>query len=141
MDDILALASELVENNNYKNDSFQEETKPDGVYSVILESAKLKVSPTKGTEWFALDCKVIDGEYIEESFNVNLFLTEKTVKGSLSKLMRLISAAGYEIDMSMFTDKDAIEEGLQTLVGENVLLIKQTSKSGFINYSFEGTGA
>lgn len=140
MDDILSLASELVENNNYKNDTFQEETKPDGVYSIVLESAELKVSPTKGTEWFALGCKVVDGDYTGESFNVKLYLTEKTIKRSLSTLMRLISSAGYDVDVSMFTDKDAIEQGLQTLLGENVLLIKQTSKGGFINYSFEGEG-
>ena len=73
MDNLLMLAGELVENNNYKNDNFQEEQKPDGEYEVVLESVKLKVSDTTGTEWFAFILKVIDGEYIEEKFYVNLF--------------------------------------------------------------------
>ena len=52
--------------------------------------------------------------------------------------MRLVSAMGYEIDLSMFNDKEAIAEGLQPLLGQTVILSKQTSKNNFINYSFKG---
>lgn len=138
MDNLLMLAGELVENNNFKNDNFQEEQKPDGDYEVFIESIKLKVSDSTGTEWFALVLKVIEGEYIEEKFYVNLFLTEKTIKSTLSKVMRLVSSMGYEIDLNMFNDKDTIVEGLQPLIGETTILSKQTSKNGFINYSFKG---
>lgn len=138
MDNLLMLAGELVENNNYQKDNFQEETKPDGDYEVIIESIKLKESDSTGTEWFALVLKVIDGDYIEEKFYVNLYLTEKTIKATLSKIMRLVSSMGYEVDLNMFNDKDSIVEGLQPLTGETTILTKQTSKSGFINYSFKG---
>lgn len=138
MDNLLMLAGELVENNNYQKDNFQEETKPDGDYEVIVESIKLKESDSTGTEWFALVLKVIDGDYIEEKFYVNLYLTEKTIKATLSKIMRLVSSMGYEIDLNMFNDKDSIVEGLQPLMGETTILSKQTSKNGFINYSFKG---
>lgn len=138
MDNLLMLAGELVENNNYQKDNFQEETKPDGDYEVIIESIKLKESDSTGTEWFALVLKVIDGDYIEEKFYVNLFLTEKTVKATLSKIMRLVSSMGYEVDLNMFNDKNSIIEGLQPLIGETTILTKQTSKNGFINYSFKG---
>lgn len=138
MDNLLMLAGELVENNNYQKDNFQEETKPDGDYEVIIESIKLKESDSTGTEWFALVLKVIGGDYIEEKFYVNLFLTEKTVKATLSKIMRLVSSMGYEIDLNMFNDKETIVEGLQPLIGETTVLSKQTSKNGFINYSFKG---
>lgn len=136
MDNLLVLAGELVENNNFKTDDFQEETKPDGVYETIIESIKAKVSEEKGTEWFAFSLKVTDGDYIEEKFNVNLFLTEKSIKITLKKIMRLLTALGYEIDITMFSDKDSIVEGLQSVVGETTFLSKTTSKNGFINYDF-----
>lgn len=138
MDDLLMLAGELVENNNYQKDNFQEETKPDGDYEVVIESIKLKQSESTGTEWFGFTLKVVDGEFIEEKFYVNLFLTEKTIKATLSKIMRLIASMGYEIDLAMFNDKETIAEGLQTLVGGSTILSKRTSKNGFINYSFKG---
>lgn len=138
MDDLLLLAGELVENNNFKKDDFQEESKPDGDYEVVLESAKLKISDATGTEWFALICKVIEGEYAEEKFYVNLFLTEKTIKATLKKIMRLVSSMGYEVDLAMFNDKNTIIDGIQPLVGETTILSKTTSKNGFINYSFVG---
>lgn len=138
MDDLLLLAGELAENNNFKNDTFNEDTKPDGEYLVVLESIKLRMSETTGTEWFSLTLKVVEGDYIEEKFYVNLFLTEKTVKRTLTILMRLLSSMGYEIDITMFSDKNTIAESFQSLVGEQTTLVKQTSKNGFINYSFKG---
>lgn len=138
MDDLLMLAGELVENNNYQKNNFQEETKPDGDYEVVIESIKLKQSESTGTEWFGFTLKVVDGEFIEEKFYVNLFLTEKTIKATLSKIMKLIASMGYEIDLAMFNDKETIAKGLQTLVGGSTILSKSTSKNGFINYSFKG---
>jgi hypothetical protein len=138
MDDLLMLAGELAENNNFKNDNFQEDTKPDGDYAVVLESLKLKTSDSTGTEWFGLVLKVIEGDYIEEKFYVNLFLTEKTIKRTLTILMRLLASMGYEVDVTMFSDKNTIVDGLQPLVGEQTILSKTTSKNGFVNYSFKG---
>lgn len=137
MDDLLMLASELAENNNYKTaDNNYEEKKPDGVYSVLIESIKLRTSESTGTQWYSIVAKVLEGDYVEEKFYVSYFLTEKTVKRTLSKLMKLINSCGYDIDVAMFNDVESIEEGLQELVGSNLFLNKKTSKKGFVDYSF-----
>ena len=138
MDDLLSLANDLVENNNYKNDNNFEEKKPDGDYEVLIESISLKESETTGTQWFSIVAKVLSGDYINENFYISLFLTEKTIKTTLSKLMRLIDAAGYTIDVSMFSDTGTIVEGMQSVVGSTVELHKTTSKKGYVNYSFGG---
>ena len=137
MDDLLMLASELAENNNYKTaDNNYEEKKPDGVYSVLIESIKLRTSESTGTQWYSIVAKVLEGDYVEEKFYVSYFLTEKTVKRTLSKLMKLINSRGYDIDVAMFNDVESIEEGLQELVGSTLYLDKKTSKKGFVDYSF-----
>ena len=137
MDDLLMLASELAENNNYKTaDNNYEEKKPDGVYSVLIESIKLRTSESTGTQWYSIVAKVLAGDYVEEKFYVSYFLTEKTVKRTLSKLMKLINSCGYDIDVAMFNDVESIEEGLQELVGSTLYLDKKTSKKGFVDYSF-----
>ena len=137
MDDLLMLASELAENNNYKTaDNNYEEKKPDGVYSVLIERIKLRTSESTGTQWYSIVAKVLEGDYVEEKFYVSYFLTEKTVKRTLSKLMKLINSCGYDIDVAMFNDVESIEEGLQELVGSTLYLDKKTSKKGFVDYSF-----
>ena len=137
MDDLLMLASELAENNNYKTaDNNYEEKKPDGVYSVLIESIKLRTSESTGTQWYSIVAKVLEGDYVEEKFYVSYFLTEKTVKRTLSKLMKLINSCGYDINVAMFNDVESIEEGLQELVGSTLYLDKKTSKKGFVDYSF-----
>ena len=137
MDDLLMLASELAENNNYKTaDNNYEEKKPDGLYSVVIESIKLRTSESTGTQWYSIVTKVLEGDYIEEKFYVSYFLTEKTVKRTLAKLMKLINSCGYDVDVAMFSDVESIEEGLQELVGSNLFLDKKTSKKGFVDYSF-----
>ena len=137
MDDLLALASELAENNNYKTaDNNYEEKKPDGLYSILIESIKLRTSENTGNQWFNIIVKVLEGDYVEEKFYVNYFLTEKMVKRTLSKLMKLINSCGYNIDVAMFSDVESIEQGLQELVGNSLYLEKKTSKKGFIDYSF-----
>ena len=131
------LASELAENNNYKTaDNNYEEKKPDGLYSVLIESIKLRTSESTGTQWYSIVAKVLEGDYVEEKFYVSYFLTEKTVKRTLSKLMKLINSCGYDIDVAMFNDVESIEEGLQELVGSTLYLDKKTSKKGFVDYSF-----
>lgn len=138
MDDLLILAAGLVENNNFKNDSFQDETKPDGKYETIVEAIKLKTSAEKGTQWFSFTLLIVDGEYINEKFYVSLFLTPKTIKATMSKIMKLITSMGYEIDLDMFASYEVLEEGLQSLVSGTTTLTKVTSTNGYVNYSFEG---
>lgn len=138
MEDLLVLAAELAENNNYKKADYQEEQKPDGIYEVNVDSIKLKESSNTGTRWFSFVLSVLDGEFVGEKFYVSLFLTEKTTKGTLSKIMNLLNSLNYEIDLNMFNDAEVLEKGLQTLIGEKATLTKKTSGKGFINYSFGG---
>lgn len=138
MDDILAIASTLVENENYKKDDYLD-VKPDGEYTTILEKVEVKMSEEKGTEWFSFIFNIVEGEYANQKLFVNLFLTEKTTKGTLSKIMNLISSLGYEIDLTMFESKDAIEKGLQNVIGTEILVNKKTSANGYVNYSMRGT--
>ena len=135
MDDLLILASELVKDGNYKKNNY-EEHKPDGEYNVIIESIALKESEQTGTQWFNIVSKVLDGEYAEEKFYTSYFLTEKAMKISLANLMKFVNACGYEVDVTMFTDLDTLNEALQPLVGSVCILNKATSKKGFVSYTF-----
>lgn len=135
MDDLLVLASELVKDGNYKKNNY-EEHKPDGEYNVIIESIALKESEQTGTQWFNIVSKVLDGEYAEEKFYTSYFLTEKAMKISLANLMKFVNACGYEVDVTMFTDLDTLNEALQPLVGSVCILNKTTSKKGFVSYTF-----
>ena len=135
MDDLLILASELVKDGNYKKNNY-EEHKPDGEYNVIIESIALKESEQTGTQWFNIVSKVLDGEYAEEKFYTSYFLTEKAMKISLANLMKFVNACGYEVDVTMFTDLDTLNEALQPLVGSVCILNKTTSKKGFVSYTF-----
>lgn len=136
MDELLVLASELAENNNYKNDSFSGDNKPDGDYVVAIEKITMKTSQT-GNEYFSFVLKVMEGDYADEKFYVNFHMTPKTIKSTVSKIMRLIDALGFEIDRTMFNDKETLLEGLQNLIGKETILTKAT-KGEFINYSFKG---
>lgn len=140
MNELLSLASELATNNNYRqtNNNY-EEKKPDGAYDVILEEISLQQSGQTGTEWFRIVAKVAAGDYTGEKFYIKLFLTDKTIKTTLGKIMSLIEACGYEVDVNMFETYESISEGLQPLVGANIYLSKSTSKSGYINYTFMST--
>ncbi len=137
MDDLLKLASELVANDSYKNEGYATENKPDGDYTVVVEKVSLKQSDN-GTEWFAFVLNVVDGEFANEKFYVNLFLTEKTAKSTLSKIMNLITVLGYTVQLDMFADKESILNTLKEVIGETTILSKKTSAKGFINYSFKG---
>lgn len=137
MEDLLTLASGLIENNNFKNDNNYEEKKPDGEYDVVIRDINLKSSETTGTEWFSIVVDIVEGEYANQSFYVSLFLTEKTLKGTLAKLMQLITACGYSLDAEAFSSFQTIEANLQELIGSEIMLHKKTSSKGYINYSFE----
>lgn len=137
MDDLLKLAGELAENNNYKTDSFNEETKPDGDYEVVIEDIKMKTSQA-GNEYFNFKLKVLEGDFANDKFYPNFHMTQKTTKATLSKMMKLLNALGYEIDLAMFNSTETMFEGLKALIGETVTFNKTTSNGGFINYSFKG---
>ena len=138
MDDLLSLANGLIENNNFKNDNNYEEKKPDGDYDVVIKNIKLKTSDNTGTQWFSIVVDVVEGEYANQSFYISLFLTEKTLKGTLAKIMQLITACGYTLDAGAFASFETIETNLQEVIGSEIILHKKTSSKGYINYTFGG---
>ena len=135
MDELFLLAGELIENEGYKKDEY--EGLPDGEYNVLFDGVTLKKSEEKGTEWFSLRLKVIDGDYANRVEYANLFLTEKTVKRTLSIIMKLIDALGYEVSIESFEDKNTILDVLKTMIGESTVYHKSTSSGGFVNHSFK----
>lgn len=137
MDDLLLIAGELAQNDNFKKDTY-EDTRPDGDYEVILEDVSLKYSEAKGTEWFSLKTKILEGDYADETLFINLFMKEKTVRRTLSKIMSLLSSLGYIIDLAMFNNKETILDGLQSLVGTTFIINKTTSNKGYVDYKFKG---
>lgn len=136
MKDLLNLASELMANDAYKNNDYVER-KPDGKYLVNLDSIELRTSQ-KGNQWFKFKTTILDGEYAEQHFTVDWFLTEKTMERTIKDIMKLITSCGFELNTEMFTSYETLEECLQSLVNQQVELTKKTSKNNFINYSLEG---
>lgn len=136
MKDLLNLASELMANDAYKSNDYVER-KPDGVYLVNLDSIELRTSQ-KGNQWFKFKTTILDGEYAEQHFTVDWFLTEKTMERTIKDIMKLITSCGFELNTEMFTSYETLEECLQSLVNQQVELTKKTSKNNFINYSLEG---
>ena len=136
MKDLLNLASELMANDAYKSNNYVER-KPDGQYPVNIDSIEFKTSQ-KGTQWFRFKTTILDGEYAEEYFTVDWFLTEKTMERTIKDIMRLITSCGFELSTEMFTSYEILEECLQSLVNQQVVLTKKTSKNDFINYSLLG---
>lgn len=136
MKDLLNLASELMANDAYKSNDYVER-KPDGKYPVNIDSIELKTSQ-KGTQWFRFKTTILDGEYAEQHFSVDWFLTEKTMERTIKDIMRLITSCGFELSTEMFSSYETLEKCLQSLVNQQVELTKKTSKNNFINYSLEG---
>ena len=136
MKDLLNLASELMANDAYKSNDYVER-KPDGAYLVNLDSIELRTSQ-KGNQWFKFKTTILDGEYAEQHFTIDWFLTEKTMERTIKDIMRLITSCGFELNTEMFTSYETLEECLQALVNQQVELTKKTSKNNFINYSLEG---
>lgn len=136
MKDLLNLASELMANDAYKNNDYVER-KPDGKYLVNIDSIELRTSQ-KGNQWFKFKTTILDGEYAEQHFTVDWFLTEKTMERTIKDIMKLITSCGFELNTEMFTSYETLEECLQSLVNQEIELTKKTSKNNFINYSLEG---
>ena len=138
MDNVLSIVDELLKDNNYKKAGNFEETKPDGDYLCNIDSISLKESDT-GTQWINVVTTILDGDYIEEKFYVNYWLTEKSVKGSITKIMQVISSFGYTPSVDMFETYEILASTLSdNLVNSQVKLNKKTSSKGFINYTLDG---
>jgi len=136
MEELLNLATELMKDDNYKKNTY-EDNKPDGDYLVNIDKIELKTSAEKGTQWFSFTTTIIDGDFIEQKIFINLYLTEKTLKRTITSIMNLISSCGYELNQEMFTDFETLEECLQTLINSTITVNKKTNGE-FVNYKMTG---
>lgn len=134
MEDLLNLASELMKDDNYKKSSFEE--LPDGEYLVNIDKIELREND-KGTQWISFTNTVIDGDFSERKMFINMFLTEKTIKRTISAIMNIITSFGYELDTSMFADFNTLVECLQTLINKQANVTKKTNGE-FVNYTLRG---
>ena len=116
MKDLLNLASELMANDAYKSNDYVER-KPDGKYLVNLDSIELRTSQ-KGNQWFKFKTTILDGEYAEQHFTVDWFLTEKTMERTIKDIMKLITSCGFELNTEMFTSYETLEECLKSELNE-----------------------
>lgn len=138
MEDLLKIANELMENDNYKKQGAFEEV-PDGNYLANLDKVELRESQS-GNQYFSFTNTVLDGEFTERKIFINMFLTEKTIKRTFSSIMNLITSCGYEIDPSMFADYETLLGCLQNLVNSQLSITKKTNGE-FVNYHMEGVNA
>lgn len=134
MEDLLNLASELMKDDNYKKSNFEE--LPDGEYLVNIDKIELREND-KGTQWIGFTNTVIDGDFSERKMFINMFLTEKTIKRTISAIMNIITSFGYELDTSMFADFDTLVECLQSLINKQANVTKRTNGE-FVNYTLRG---
>lgn len=135
MEDLLKLATDLMKDDNYKKEVSYEEL-PDGDYTVNIDKIELR-SNDKGTQWIGFTNTVLDGDYSERKMFINMFLTEKTVKRTITAIMNIITSFGYELDPTMFADFDTLVECLQTLVNQTAYVEKKTNGE-FVNYKVRG---
>lgn len=136
MDDLLKMASELMENDNYKNSSGDYPTIPDGDYASNIDKIEFRTS-SKGTEYINITVTIVDGDFTGQKMFIPFYLSEKALKPSLSRLMTLITSCGYTLDASMFTDFDTLVECLQSLIN-TVVTVKKKTNGEYINYSMVG---
>ena len=136
MDSLLNLANELLKDDNYKKNTF-EDNRPDGDYKCSIDTIELKESES-GTQWFNIKTIIVDGEYIEQPMFLKYFLTEKTIKRSISDIMTLIDICGYEPSIEMFNDVDVLATNLQVLKGSIITVNKKTSNKGGVFYTVKG---
>lgn len=134
MDDLLSIASKTMENFDPavdKVDDFEEVA--DGEYTCLLEKATSKKND-KGTNWISLDFSIISGENENRHIFVNYFFTEKTTERSIKAISKLAYDFGYELPIDAFTSLDTLAETLNGMAGNQAMVNKKTSTSGFTNY-------
>lgn len=134
MDDLLKIAQQTMENFDPsvdKVDDFEEVA--DGEYTCLLEKATAK-SNEKGTNWISLDFSILDGENENRHIFVNYFFTEKTVERSIKTINKLAYDFGYELPVEAFESYDTLADTLNGMAGNQAIVTKKTSSSGFTNY-------
>lgn len=107
----------------------------DGEYTGIIEKLEYRTSQ-KGNSYFSFTVNLIEEN---KKYFGNLWLTDKSVKFSLSKFKSIVeNLTGEQLTYEDFIDEKALIEKLnEKIVGTEVLLKLKTSDKGFQNFLME----
>ena len=107
----------------------------DGEYVGIIEKLEHRTSQ-KGNPYFSFTVNLIEEN---KKYFGNLWLTDKSIKFSLSKFKSIIeNLTGEQLTYQDFTDEKALIEKLnEKIAGTEVLLKLKTSDKGFQNFLME----
>lgn len=107
----------------------------DGEYVGIIEKLEYRTSQN-GNPYFSFTVNLIEEN---KKYFGNLWLTDKSVKFSVSKFKSIIeNLTGEQLTYQDFTDEKALVEKLnEKIVGTEVLLKLKTSDKGFQNFLME----
>lgn len=107
----------------------------DGEYVGIVEKLEYRTSQN-GNPYFSFTVNLIEEN---KKYFGNLWLTDKSVKYSLSKFKSIIeNLTGEQLTYQDFTDEKALVEKLnEKIVGTEVLLKLKTTNKGFQNFLME----
>ena len=135
MDDLLNIATKTMENFDPAKDSVDTfEDIKDGNYNGLLEDVTARHNDN-GTNWISFKFSILDNEEYKNRFIfVNYFFTEKMVERSIKALNKLAYEFGYQLPLESFTDLETLAETLKGMAGNQALVEKKTSNSGFVNY-------
>lgn len=135
MDDLLNIASNVMENFNPATDSVDTfEDIKDGEYHGLLESVTANQND-KGTNWISFKFSILDNEEYKNRFIfVNYFFTEKMVERSIKALNKVAYEFGYQLPVESFASFETLAETLNGMAGNQAIVEKKTSNSGFVNY-------
>ena len=107
----------------------------DGEYVGIIEKLEHRTSQ-KGNPYFSFTLNLIEEN---KKYFGNLWLTDKSIKFSVSKFKNIIeNLTGEQLTYQDFTDEKALIEKLnEKIVGTEVLLKLKTNDKGFQNFLME----
>lgn len=107
----------------------------DGEYVGIVEKLEYRTSQN-GNPYFSFTVNLIEEN---KKYFGNLWLTDKSVKYSLSKFKSIIeNLTGEQLTYQDFTDEKALVEKLnEKIVGTEVVLKLKTSNKGYQNFLME----
>lgn len=140
MDDLLNIASKTMEGFDPAKDSVDDfEEIKDGEYNGLLEDVTARKSD-KGTNWISFKFSILDNEEYKNRFIfVNYFFTEKTIERSIKALNKVAYDFGYQLPVDAFTSLETLAETLNGIAGNQAVIEKKTSNSGFVNYKVTPT--
>jgi hypothetical protein len=107
----------------------------DGEYVGIVEKLEYRTSQN-GNPYFSFTVNLIEEN---KKYFGNLWLTDKSIKFSLSKFKSIVeNLTGEQLTYQDFTDEKALIEKLnEKIVGTEVILKLKTSDKGFQNFLME----